>query len=209
MASGGWLAFRQDPPYTEEELKFWDTELNDSAMINGDLVLGPSLNLIPQNATESGRIGRACWIRHLSYRYSLRVQPLTDTTPQPSTQVRLILYFDCQANGAAATTEDILESASDTLSYRNRANLGRFQILMDRNYIIGYKSGGGGTAANTYCGDGIIGEFSKEMSFPVYFSSTTGAISEVQSNNLGILYIADGSGTTCRIQSLARVLFSG
>lgn len=189
----------------EGELKFFDS--TTSATVSGSGATVNSLNQIPQGVTEQERVGRKCTVKSIWWRYTI-VLPEQDAvaTPADGDVVRTIIYLDKQANGAAATVTDILESAN-WKQFRNLANQMRFQVLMDRNHDINYM----GMASD---GAGIVSQSQVILGFtwyhkcniPIEFSSTTGVIGEIRSNNIGILLISANGVAT--LASNVRLRFS-
>lgn len=174
------------------ELKFWDLEINQTVTAAGGAIT-PSLNLIPQGVTESQRVGRKCTIKAIHWKWQL-VLPETDAVTDPASPctVRMIVYQDKQCNGAAATSANILEDANYQ-SFRNLSNTSRFNIFMDKtvqlNYMGGMASDGAGVVSQVRTAKN--GTFNKKCSIPIEFDSTTGAITEIRSNNLGVLIVAN------------------
>ncbi len=179
--------------YGGKELKFFDDTVDDVLVSTGGTIISPSSNTIQQGTGEKERIGRKCIIRQIDWK--IRIGLVTTTNPTFSHDlVRLILYVDKQCNGAAATVLDILETAS-VLSFRNLANTNRFQVLFDRSYSINATAGGGSGAGDWESG-GVEKrtKYHKNCFIPIEFSGTTGAITEIQSNNIGILSISAVGG---------------
>ncbi len=172
------------------ELKFHDVDLDD-AVVSNTGTMTATINIIPQGVTEKQRIGRKCTIKSIHWRYRMNI-PEVDAAGDPSAgdTVRLILYLDKQANGATAAVLDVLETAS-MHEFRNLANQGRFTVLMDKTVALNY-SGLGSDGAGVVSQAGVTKEFQtyKKCDVPIEFSSTTGAIGEIRSNNLGVLMIS-------------------
>jgi len=116
--------------------------------------------------------------------------------------LRVIVYVDKQANGAAAAITDIVKTAA-LASFRNMDQVDRFDILMDKVFKIG---SGGTNALHTDEGKKYW-KINKKCNYPVHFSSTTGAITELKSNNIGILYLADVANVNAAVASVCRVKF--
>ncbi len=169
------------------ELKFHDVDLDDATVAAGAIVT-PSINLIAQGTTESQRIGRKCTIRSINWRFSLLLSPATASAATSDT-LRIIMFLDKQCNGATAANTDVLESAS-YLSFNNLANKGRFRTLMDRVYNINSAAGGGDGTTEDYGPVDISDSFFKKCNIPIEFNSTTGAIGEIRSNNIGVLLMS-------------------
>ncbi len=111
-------------------------------------------------------------------------------TPKSGDTVRVILYLDKQVNGATASATLILESANYQ-SFNNLSNSGRFCTLMDRTYTLNHTnlaSDGAGvvSSSNIFVDD----SFYKDCNIPIEFNSTSGVITEISSNNIGVLLLA-------------------
>ncbi len=189
------------------ELKFHDVDVDDASIAaNGTILNSGSINLIPQGVTEKTRVGRKCVIRSIGWRYNYNVAILASATAQAAETVRLIMYLDKQCNGATAAVTDLLES-DNYQSFNKLANSGRFRILMDRLVLLEPLAGAGDGAANDFAGFGANGAFYKTCNIPLEFSSTTGAITEIRSNNIGVLILGK-VGTTATLDSKVRLRFS-
>ncbi len=172
------------------ELKFHDVDLDDAAIsTTGDITA--SINLIPQGVTEKTRVGRKCTIKQIAWRFTLSLPAAADQAdPPPPDIARVIMYLDKQANQATATVADILES-TDYQSFNNLSNKKRFRILMSRNYDLEYQTSiTDGTNTGAYPQQNMDDSFFKKVNIPIEFNSTTGAIGEITSNNLGVLLIS-------------------
>ncbi len=172
------------------ELKFHDLTIDD-AVVSGAGTIGASFNLIAQGVTESERIGRKCTLKSIWWKYSIGL-PEQDAvaTPVLGDCVRQIVFLDKQANGAAAVVTDVLETAAFN-SFRNLANQDRFTILQDKNHDIQY-AGLASDGAGVVSQAGVTQNYQwhKKCNVPIEFSSTTGALSEVRSNNIGSIHIS-------------------
>ncbi len=188
---------------TGMELKFFDLDLDDAAVSSTGTVTD-SINKIAQGTTEVTRIGRKCTIRSINWRFQVRLLAAANLTG--GDVVRVILFLDKQCNGAAAGVTDILEN-SDFQSFNNLANKSRFRTLMDRTYTLNAQAGGGDGTANDANIEIITDSFFKKVNLPIEFDSTAGAITEIRSNNLGVLMISRG-GTLSDFESKIRLRFS-
>lgn len=190
------------------ELKFFDVDIDDASIASGGTIVKPSANAIAQGVTESERIGRKCTIRSILWHYQLTLDNVNDSaTAVRGDSVRVIVYQDKQCNGATALTTDILES-NDFQSFRNLSNVGRFKILMDKVHSMNYPAAAADSATTT-CQPGVVREYSfyKKVNIPLEFDSTTGAITELRSNNIGVLLLAD-AGSKSSFVSKWRIRFS-
>ncbi len=188
-----------------KEMKFFDTALTPTNFISGGSIVLSSLNLIPQGAGESQRIGRKCDIKSISMRYAIRFLP---STVAADTIVRVIVYQDKQANGAAATVAGIIEDA-DFQSFRNLAEKGRFRTLMDKTVAVNATAAASvATPNNEIFAHSYQYQFHKKCHIPIEFNLGAGALTEIRSNNLGILIIGRDTDLA-NFECIVRVRFQG
>ncbi len=185
---------------SDKERKFFDTALSFSFDQTGEIPATGQLNLIPQGVTESTRIGRKAFIKSIQIRAKMLYTPGASAIGTDNCDLYLVL--DKQANGAAAAITDVFDSATLQGAMLNLANSGRFQII--RHWPMVFASAAGVSGA--YARQAKQFNFYKKCNIPVEFSSTTGAITEIRSNNL---FLCAGSGTeddlvsvggTCRLR---------
>ncbi len=188
------------------ELKFHDVAVDDAVVPTAGAILD-SINLIPQGVTEKTRVGRKCVIRSINWRFNYSLPAQADQADIGTGEtIRIIMFLDKQCNGATATVLGILETA-DYQSFNNLANKGRFRTLMDRTYPlnrINSVTDGASTSSSallTYCDT-----FFKKVNIPIEFDNTTGAITEIRSNNVGVLFITQAG--VAGFNSNVRVRFS-
>ncbi len=175
------------------EMKFLDVDLDDAVVAAGG-VITPTINIIPQNNTESGRIGRKCTLKSIYWSGDITLPEVSGAgSPGPFDNLRIILYQDKQCNGATSTALGILETVT-VHAFRNLANSGRFQILMDRLIVMNYLTMGLNSA------DGVDHAavkknfaFYKKCNIPLEFdnSATTGVLTTIRSNNVGVLLVCE------------------
>ncbi len=152
----------------------------------------PSINLIAQGVTESERVGRKCTIKSISWNWEIDLpEKVAQATPPAPEFYRIIMYLDKQCNGATATVLGILEAA-DYQSFNNLANSSRFVTLCDKRLVMNYTAAIGITASSDWPQQLRSGFFYKRCNIPLEFDSTTGAITEIRSNNIGVLLITRG-----------------
>ncbi len=174
------------------ELKFHDLDIDDAVIATGGTIAQASCNIIIQGVTEAQRVGRKCTVHKIDWRMHMTLSQ-TATSTETSDTVRVILYLDKQTNGAAATVTGILES-DDYQSFNNLANSSRFSILMDRRYDFSAPAGSGRGSTDTlsYGENTITDTFHKDCNIPIEYDSTTGAITEQRTNNIGVLLLSHG-----------------
>ncbi len=172
------------------ELKFHDVSLSDAEMSVAWNVVG-SICLIPQGVTEKTRVGRKCTITNINWRYAVALPAVDGASPGDGVSYRVVMYLDKQCNGAAAAATDLFES-DDYQSFHNLANSGRFVTLMDRIHHLDY-SNLASDAANVVTSSLVVRDYTffKKCNIPLEFNSTTGAITEIRSNNIGVMISAN------------------
>ncbi len=178
------------------ELKFHDIDVNDTTITStGEILNAGTVNIIAQGTTESQRIGRKCTIKSINWRFDIVRNE--NAGSWDSEVVRVLMYLDKQANGAAATVTGILESA-DYQSFNNLSNKGRFRTIMDKKYILKPHAGAGDGTTNIFNDDLVYDEFFKQVNITIEYdnSATTGVLTTIRSNNIGVLVISkQGTGT--------------
>ncbi len=171
------------------EFKFHDLDIDDAVIAVGGTIAQASCNLIAQGVTESERIGRKCTIKQINWRFQILLPNSANIAGGTNETVRVILYLDKQANGAAATVTGILESV-DFQSFNNLSNKSRFRTLMDRVYNMNAQAGAGDGAANDTAGVQKNDSFYKKVNIPIEFDAVAGALTEIRSNNIGVLLLS-------------------
>ncbi len=189
------------------ELKFHDLDIDDGSITQAGTIAEDSCVTIAQGTTESERLGRKITIRSINWRWD--IVKIASTSPSNGDEVvRVILYLDKQTNGATATTVGLLET-DDYQSFNNLANKSRFRILMDRTYVLNALSGGGDGTVNDLYSMIISDSLYKKVSIPIEYdnSLTTGVITTVRSNNIGVLLLSK-TGAISQFASKMRLRFS-
>ncbi len=185
-----------------QELKFHDVLFSDAVITTaGDVTA--TLNLIAQGVTESTRVGRKCTLKSFAWHFDMDL-PEVDAaaTPAGGDVVRVILFLDKQANGAALVVTDFLE-INNYQSFNNLANSSRFRTLMDRSYDLNYASLASDGAAVVSQSDVVLHDsFYKDFVIPLEFNAAAGALTEIRSNNLCAILISKTglAGFTSRIR---------
>ncbi len=194
---------------TARELKFLDTTKAFTAFTLAGTLFDDSLNHIAQGATESERVGRKVVLRSLQFRGTVQGGQAT-STDETDNEYRIIVYCDKQANGAAATVTDILETAA-LHSFYNLANVGRFRILYDHTKNLPYPDGIQ-TAAGTFklIAQDYKWEVNLRMAIPLEFDNTfaDGRIGTIRSNNIGIIGLSLTDSAPPLLAYTARIRYS-
>ncbi len=185
-----------------EELKFHDLDINDTVIAAGGNIAASSVLLIAAGDTESTRDGRKMTVKKIGWKFLINMEAATGTIS--SETVRVILYLDSQANGATAAVTDLLAS-DDFQSFNNLSNSRRFRTLMDRTYSLNIPSCQGTTTSGMEFA--INDSFYHTCNIPIEYSATAGALTELRSNNIGVLLLAEVG--IARFESKMRVRFVG
>lgn len=166
--------------------------------------VGSSLNLIPQGASQSQRVGAKCTLTDVMLRGSASLLPGTTLT-STTDRLRIILYLDMQANGTAAGVTDILQTG-DIDSFNNLYNVNRFRILADQYLDLVAEAGANDGAADQFGNITQTWQIYRKVRIPLEFNSTAGALTELRSNNVGIMFITQQNGLT-NVEWSTRVRF--
>lgn len=200
MRTGGFIGRFKGP---NRETKFFDTAINSAVDATGEVPTGGQLVLIPQGDTESARDGRMAYIKSVHGRFLLNSVPALNASG--STNVFLYLVLDTQCNGAAASVTDVFTSANLWSAFHNLANSDRFRIL--RKFRVNLTSQANQSASVPSNTNKCL-EFYYKCNIPIQYSSTTGAIGEIKSNNLFYILGSDGqSDDTVTMNGTTRVRF--
>ena len=195
------------------ELKFFDNSAGLAITFDTtpEITTGATtgaLNLIPQGDTESTRDGRECTVT------SIQIKGVMTFTPgagaQASGVVYMYLILDQQANGAYPAVGDVFNYATvgnAGIMMNNLANNKRFKTL--KKWVVPFNPPAGATTAYNNVTKNI--DFFQSCNIPLNFSSTTGAIAEIRSNNLVMAFGSSGTGIddTVTFSGLSRLRFRG
>ncbi len=173
------------------ERKFHDVNLADSLVSNAGTIHS-GINLIAQGVTESTRVGRVAFIKSIFMREAFQI---TESAVQTSgsDHVRTMIILDKQANGAAPAVSDIITAPSVAFfGFNQLANKSRFKILYDKITTLRvYAAGGNGTAIELVRTSAVRSWYKKfKNPIRIEFDDTTGAVTEIRSNNFVVLSIA-------------------
>lgn len=180
-------------------MKFFENVDVTTNILSGGVIFS-SLNLIPQGTTDTTRIGRKCTIKRIMMRGIMTNSAAADD----GDVVRIIIYHDKQCNGTAATAVMILETA-DVKAFRNLDNSKRFTIIKD--WYTAWNSHSLDVAGSGFAITRRTLSFYKNCSIPLTFDNTTGALTEIRDNNIGILFISQQADDT-NLEWTSRISFS-
>lgn len=188
----------------DAEMKYLDTVEAAGVIAAAGTFFSPSLNIVPQDDTQSGRTGRKITIKRIQIRGQVRL-PTTTTAANSADKIRLVFLVDTQTNGANPTIGTVFET-TDINAYMNMANSSRFRVLLDKTFTVVASAGGAPTGAPAFGEVLRAWTWYKKCDIPIEYdnSATTGALTTQRSNNIiGIGFTLNGLATsafTCRIR---------
>lgn len=184
------------------EMKFLDTTVSFNFDNTGEVpATGSSMNLVPQNDTDSGRTGRKFSIKSVFIRAIMSQTAGTES----GNSLRFCIVQDTQCNGAAPVWTDVFSTTS-SLSHRNLSNVQRFKILKDEWCEINASAG-----VATAFGQKIKAfKWGKKVNIPIEYSSgnTDGAITGLRTNNIFLLAAAAVGDDTTSFTGVFRIRYS-
>lgn len=200
-------------PTSDTEVKFFDTLLA-AAAIDSTAENLSNIALVPQNATESGRIGRKIVVKGINIKGFLTWGVNQANSVFVEQYVRLVLVWDKQANGASATYTDVYDAATVT-SLRNLENGPRFKILKDWVFVptqpLQSTTDNWATVANSVANTPCMPfDYNiNNLNIPMEFSSTTGAIGEIKTNNFFLLAMSNAGDDVNKVTATCRLRYVG
>lgn len=188
-----------------QELKFRDTTVTANAPATvGNL--DASLHAIPQGVAENERVGRKIWIKDIEVRGSFELLTRFAGPNTGFARARLLIAIDKQCNGAVVGANEVLES-NDIDSFYEQSNSGRFTILLDEVYLLNTRTLNN-DAVPRFANNTRSFRFKKSLNLPVEFTGATGAITEIQSNNIFMQHIGDQGGGLIQLDLSIRTRYT-
>lgn len=193
-------------PLKTSEIKNFDVTLATTAITTAGIIVDSTLNLVRLGTDDNNRVGRKISIISIHLRGSLHM-PSQTVLSSMNALYRVILYLDTQCNGATAAVADILATA-DEKSFLNLDNTDRFIILKDWFFKLGTETNtvlAGPVYASTLMQKVLT--FNKKCDFSIKFDADAGAITDITSNNIGIMAIAS-TANNAFLDMTSRIRFS-
>jgi len=191
-----------------DEKRFLDISAGAVYLSTSGIVV-PTLCPLSQGSGQGQRTGSKAIIKNVNVMVSFHLDRATIQNPTTgSATVRMILGIDTQCRGTAPNVADVLniiptgptnvEGVLNVISFRNYIIANRFRILKDKIFNLN----AAGSSNNGTLG-GVTMEYekfvkvSKKLNLRIDFTNGTGAtdVSNIDGNNLFILFIADGPDT--------------
>ncbi len=185
--------------------KFKDTIVDD-AVVSTTGTVQPQIFVIGNGDTSNQKDGLKIVIKKVSCRFQFTLPSSTDKDAAADT-LRIMLLKDKQANGALPAVAQIL-TGTDIFDFREPPNKRRFTVLFDKTVSINSNGGFGNGTTNTTLFKTMNWEWSRRMNFPIYYNNSvsTGAIAQINSNNLVMFYISQDG--LCGVLATVRVEYT-
>jgi len=183
------------------EKKFYDTAWGTTNVTSAGIIATHGFLAIAQGTTENTRVGGKITVVNVNFRGELT--GVNDSSQVPEV-ARFIFLWDKQANGAQPAVTDILQTASVN-SFLNMDNVERFQVIKDKMVTMDTNTYDAASTDAVYVDTKLI-KLNYKCSVPIHYSSTTGAITELKSNNLILLLISMNG--VCFYRGRMRVKFT-
>lgn len=179
------------------EERYQDTSITAVSTVNTGTF--QYFNLMAQGDGDASREGQCIGMK--SFQLTTTLFPNSSTSNGGNT-VRMIVFIDKQANGAAATMADLLEVTTALVnqrSYRNQNKKSRFIILHDKVYST-YTQPNTGATPGAGVAHSPIKTIKKYWSWKklkkVMYNGNAGTIADIVSGALGTLMIARADSLT-------------
>ncbi len=190
------------------ERKFLDVQVGTTPVTAAGVLVRSTFNDVAQGTGEAQRIGRKLTLKSAEFRWTIESPATSGGTEVGGQTIRLVVLMDKQANGAATSWLSVFQQAN-IHSMRNLENSNRFTILRDKLVTLNRVSGPvpGGTT-------GLFPQVNRPvhlrvtLNTPIEFSGVLGSMSEIRSNNLLMLAIAEEDSTTTNVHGTCRIRYS-
>lgn len=182
-----------------DELKFIDSNVDGASPAVGAVFL---INGIVQGTDYNQRIGRKVMLKSIFVRFTINAVPAN--LALQGDVVRLMIFYDSQANGAAPAITDVLAIAEYD-SPMNLNNRDRFKVLHDKFYTMWantYAAGIGGILTGN-----AIPKFSQKYikcNMEEIFGGTGATIGSIQTGSLWFLTISQNEVSGVSLYSRVR-----
>lgn len=183
------------------EMKNFDTALSFTTDLTGEVPATGQLTLVPQGTSSTTRIGNKITIRSIGLKFTVSAQ-----TAYLGGMAKIVVVQDTQCNGDAATysgTEGVYD-ADQVTAWRNTSNVRRFKVLKEFDIMMRPTAG----VVTAYNNNFTYRSWFKKCYIPIEYSSTTGAIGEIRSNNIFLLARAATDDDLYNVSGYARLRFT-
>lgn len=180
----------------DKEYKFLDIHYPEpfTAIGSGGWSASLCLNVIPEGTGPSERTGRRVIIHGFSMNLMVHSDSEYQAVSSPVAQhwdvpaMRIAVVVDTQNNGALTTNALDVFHLNNSSSFPNLLNKNRFRFILDKTFTVPTPSISTDGVSVMTNGTQRQYSFRKAMRIPIEFSGTTGAQSEVRSNNIFVIW---------------------
>lgn len=169
------------------ELKSFNGPVTDTVASGAGAACLIPIEDIIQVDTDDTREGNIIHVKRIVFRYTV-----FDTVPG---LVRIIWFIDRQSNGATPTVTQVLNAANPVSYYNSTLVIGhggaRFSILGDETRALNPGYSGAAQILN-------VAEKEFKMNMPVTYLASTGAASDVGTNNVWCFVLGNTGTATVR-----------
>jgi len=161
----------------------------------------------------ANRQGRKIFVKKIRISGVLNVPVQTaQAAADPEQNIRIIVYKDKQTNGAQAQGEELIESGagSDAIHmYQNLKNLGRFEVMYDKYFVMTQRYLTGLTGAYVQAGQTKNFKISLKPNCVVNYNATNGGtVADVIDNSFHLIALTDNNTMGCTITYKVRTVFT-
>jgi len=180
-----------------QEVKFFDTAVSFNADSTAEVPATGQWALIPQGDTQSTRDGRLARIKSIQFRGQIEGTNGAGSVARVRGAIYIWVILDRQANGAAAAVTDVFTGTAAQNMLLNLNNSKRFKIL--HKEVVAPQTWG--FYDSTVVTEGTFAVplefYIPNVNILMDWDSTTGAITEIKSNNIfiiaGVSQVANGT----------------
>jgi len=157
------------------------------------------------------RVGRKVFMRKLKIRGVFTMEGGTVDSP---TEIRYVVYMDCQTNATQAQGEQVLGyggpaaivAANAVHMFMNPANFGRFKILKDKVIVLKDTNLVAGGAGQYQV---VPFKCNVNLNTIVNFNAgNSGTVTDIVDNSLHLIAMANGTNGVPKIQYMSRVTYT-
>ncbi len=167
-----------------------------------------SLNLVPQGETYLSREGAEIQLSSCSLRFNLLGSAVATIN---TGAVRILVLIDNDPRGALPTatqiltTQNVLSAYNTGLVVGQERSRGRFKFLYDETFIMVNRP----IASADSLPQNTIGKgYFRFKQLPIMFTADTGAITEIQENNVVLCAISIDNAQTIKFDFFAKMMFT-
>jgi len=206
------------------ENRYFDTERTSTAIAQSAVSwagseLDPNTSAMlclfapTQGDDIANRQSRRIFVKKIRISGVLIVPPQTaQAAADPEQNIRIIVYKDKQTNGAQSQGEDLIESGagSDAVHmYQNLKNLGRFEVLYDKYFVMSQRYLTGLTGAYVQSGQTKNFKISLKPNCVVNYNALNGGtVADVIDNSFHLIALTDNNTMGCAMTYKVRTVFT-